>query len=164
MTMLILPTTAEDNMELGARISYMPGPSFRGIKHIRQEDSLIVAAVGYDHWTPNSVQMHIWVGHPSGMSRTFIAEAFGFPFLQGQLGLAVGITPSNNAEALEFNRRIGFKEVYRCKDAWEVGVDMVLQELRREDCRWLKWSKQHGKWPRSKSISTATAGPSSAVA
>lgn len=120
-------------------ISYSPTLDFRAIGQLNEYFE-IVAAVGYDHWTPNSVQMHIWIPRPQEMCRKFLQEGFRYPF--EHKGLVVGLTPGNNAPALHFNRRVGFKEVYRMKDAWDKGVDVVVQEMRKEDCRWLR--RSHG--------------------
>jgi RimJ/RimL family protein N-acetyltransferase len=122
-------------------ISYSPTGHFKGIVQLNDYYE-IVAAVGYDHWTPNSVQLHIWIPRPAEMCRTFLREGFRYPFEIGRKGLVVGLTPSNNAAALNFNRRVGFKEVYRMKDAWDKGVDVVVQEMRKENCRWLRRSHE----------------------
>jgi len=120
-------------------ISYSPTGGFRAIGQVT--DGIVEAAVGYDHWTPNSVQMHIWIPHPESVSRKFFQEGFRYPFLTCGRGLVIGITPSNNAPALHFNRRVGFTEVYRMRDGWEPGVDFVVQEMRKENCRWLRSSR-----------------------
>ncbi len=123
-------------IQLLRAISYSPTGHFRGIVQLNDYME-IVAGVGYDMWTPNSVQMHIWIPRPAEMTRSFIQEGFRYPFENGK-GLVIGLTPGNNAAALRFNKRVGFKEVYRMRDAWSPGVDVVVQEMRREDCRWLR--------------------------
>lgn len=123
-------------------ISYAPTSGFRGM--VQVNDYLeIVAAVGFDNWTINSVQLHVWVPRPKELVRKFIQEVFNYSFVTANKGLVVGLTPSNNAAALHFNKKIGFKEVYRMKDAWDVNVDVVVQEMRKENCRWLRRSKIH---------------------
>lgn len=122
-------------------ISYSRTGGFRAIGQINDYWEL-VACVGYDCWTPNSVQMHIWIPKPKEVSRRFFQEGFRYPFEMCRKGLVVGLTPGNNAAALHFNRRVGFKEVYRMKDAWDKGIDVVVQEMRREDCRWLRRSHE----------------------
>jgi hypothetical protein len=123
-------------MQFLRAISYSPTGHFRGIVQVNDYTE-IVAAVGYDMWTPNSVQMHIWIPRPKEMTRMFLREGFRYPFENGK-GLVIGLTPGNNAAALSFNKRVGFKEVYRMRDAWSPGVDVVVQEMRREECRWLR--------------------------
>lgn len=121
--------------EFLSTIHYSPTAGFRGIVSVK--NGIAVSYVGYDSWTPNSVQMHVWLPYPRYLTRKFIAEAFRYPFEMCGRGLVIGLTPSNNTGALRLNRKIGFKEVYRIKDAWDLGVDVVLQEIRKEDCRWL---------------------------
>lgn len=133
---MISATTPEDNLRFCAAISYSPTKDFKGVKLERAGQLIILA--GYDYWTPNAVQMHIWIPNPSGFSsREFIREAFRYPFEDGQRKIVVGVTPGDNALALEFNRRIGFHVKHRIIDGWADGVDMVIQELRRDECRWL---------------------------
>ncbi len=121
-------------------ISYSPTSGFKAIGQFCTGG--LVAAVGYDHWTPNSVQMHIWIPYPKLVSKKFFREGFRYPFEMCGRGLVIGLTPGNNAAALSFNKRVGFKEVYRMSDAWDVGIDVVVQEMRREDCRWLRRSNE----------------------
>lgn len=121
--------------------SYQPTSQFKAI--VQRVDGEIHAMAGYDYWTPNAVQMHIWINHPEAyLSKEFIQEGFGYPFNSGR-NLVIGVTPGDNARALEFNRKIGFVEKYRIKDGWSLGTDMVIQELRRDECRWLSRRLQH---------------------
>jgi hypothetical protein len=32
---------------------------------------------------------------------------------------------------------MGFRETFRLKNGWDIGVDMVLKEMHRDECRWL---------------------------
>lgn len=133
---MILAATPQDIEVFGRLVQYRPTSGARGIKLVLEDD--VQAMVAYDSWTPSSVQMHIWVGDPKLFSRKFICEALAYPFIQCDRELAVGVTPGDNHAALDFNRRIGFVEKYRIVDGWESGVDLVLQELRRGDCKWLR--------------------------
>jgi hypothetical protein len=115
---------------------YQPSADFKGIKMMDSE-GLYVVIIGYDNWTMNAVQMHMWIPQPGKFTnRHFIREAFRYPFEIGNLGLVIGCIPADNEPSLEFTRRIGFTETYRIKDGWDVGVDLVLHEMRREECRW----------------------------
>lgn len=121
--------------------SYKPTAQFKAI--VLKVGGEIHAMAGYDFWTPNAVQMHIWIKHPEAyLSREFIQEGFGYPFGSGR-NLVIGVTPGDNERALAFNQKIGFVEKYRIKDGWSLGTDMVIQEMRRENCRWLPRSVNH---------------------
>lgn len=126
---------------------------FRAIEAVDEHDvdwcpacgrwhGLIRGMVGFGSWTPNSVSMHVAVEHPIAV-RTLAPAAFEYAFLQAGKKLVVGVTPGDNAKALAFNKHIGFREVYRLKDGWSDGVDMVIQEMHRHECKWLK-ENAHG--------------------
>jgi hypothetical protein len=132
---MILATTPEENIEFSAQVGYSPTANFRGIK--LEVGGKLIALAGYDHWTPNAVQGHIWIKDKAAfVNRAFLRETMRYPFEIGKRSLLVGFTPANNGPALEYTQRIGFKVKYRIVDGWDVGVDMIIQEMRREDCRW----------------------------
>lgn len=97
------------------------------------------AMVVYDGWTPNAVQAHIFSRGPDYLfRRDFLTEVFGYAFSQCGKNLVYTITPGNAEDSLAVSKALGFREVFRQKDGWEVGVDMVYKEMRREDCRYLR--------------------------
>jgi len=108
---------------------------FRAIEGV-DETGRICGMVGYDDWTPNSVQMHTAILFPS-VIRSLLRPAFMYPFVEAGRKVIVGITPGDNAAALKLNRHLGLREVYRVKDGWKDGIDVVIQEMRRHECRWI---------------------------
>lgn len=139
---MIKAAEIHDEQEFMSATGYKPTPLFKAIKLVSDAGEL-QAMVGYDFWTLNAVQMHIWIKHPEAyLSREFIQEGFGYPFNSGR-NLVIGVTPGDNTRALEFNRKIGFRETYRIKDGWSLGTDMVIQEMRRDECRWLPRRVDH---------------------
>lgn len=113
----------------------VPTPDIKGVALTR--DRQTTAVVGYDRWTDNSVEMHIWV-RDSFMTPGFVRACFEYPFIQAKKGLVIGVTPGNNVAALAMNARLGFVPVYTIKDGNSVGEDLVIQEMRRENCRWIR--------------------------
>ena len=93
-------------------------------------DKKIVAAVGFNNWFTGGCYMHMAVDHRHAATRKFLAAAFHYPFVELQLDLVLGMTPAYNTRALNLNRKLGFVP-FR-----DLG-DTILQELRREDCRFL---------------------------
>jgi hypothetical protein len=134
---MILATDSADARFFHSKTAYVPTLSFRGMKDM-DRDGTIKAMVGLDFWTPNSVQMHVYIRSPQDLSRKFIREVFTHVFVNCNRQLVIGVTPSDNAAALELNRRVGFTQTYTMKDAWSEGVDMIVQELRAENCRWIR--------------------------
>jgi hypothetical protein len=110
-------------------------PHFRGIKGIM--GGIVVCAAGFDRWTPNSCETHLWIRDPRDLTRKFIKEVFHYLFVTCDLGLVIGITPCNNTAAIRFNKKLGWKEVCRIKDCYTLGTETAIQVIRREECRWI---------------------------
>ena len=93
--------------------------------------------VGYDDWTPNSVQMHVAIDTPI-VTRALVRPAFVYPFIEAGRKVVIGVTPSDRERALVFNKRLGFHETMRLHNGYADGVDLVFQLMTRDECRWLK--------------------------
>ena len=46
--------------------------------------------------------------------------------------------PSDNAKSLKLSSHIGLDVVHTIKDGFNKGVDYILMEMRKENCKWLK--------------------------
>lgn len=126
---------------MGAALSYEPGPDMRGVKATL--DGRLAGIVGYENWTITGVECHIWIGDPRVMvGRRFLRAMFEYAFVQAGKTLITTRTPANNERSLEFQRRLGFRPVYRIADGWDEGVDMVLSLMRKGECKWIreKWN------------------------
>lgn len=111
-------------------------PSFRAIEAI-DEQHRIRGMVGFDHWLGNSAEIHIALDSPTAL-RALLRPAFDYLFNQAKKAVAIGIVPAHNEKALAFDKHIGFRELTRIRDGWAPGDDVVVLELRREECRWLE--------------------------
>lgn len=101
----------------------------------------LLGVVAYNGFCGNICSMHM-AGDGNWVSRDFIKMAFDYPF--NQLGLKAILAPvaATNTKALKFDKHIGFHEIHRLPDGWDDGVDLVLLEMRREDCRYLNEVKR----------------------
>lgn len=102
------------------------------------EDYDIVAATIMDSWSYNSVIMHIAIDDIWCMKHGYPEEVFNYVFNTAGKGIAIGITPADNPKALNFNKRVGFEEIYRIRDGYRLGTDYVVQEKRKENCKYLR--------------------------
>ena len=80
--------------------------------------------------------------HQAGFSKHWMGGnmlwiLFDYPFNQLQVNKVGGTINSKNKELLDFNRRLGFKEECRIKDAYPDG-DLLILTMGRAECRWLK--------------------------
>lgn len=119
-----------------SRIGLAPGVDFKAIEAVDAKGE-IRGMVGYDHWTHNSVNAHIALDSPIAL-RSLIRAAFAYPFEQVGFGVLVCPVASDNEASMRLCRGLGFREAYRMRDGHDVGVDLVLWEMRREECRHLK--------------------------
>lgn len=107
----------------------------RGITAVDDRNQIAAVCV-MDSWSPNSCQMHIWIKNPMVLRRGFREEVFGFVFGNGRNKI-ICVMPSNNEKVVKFNKKLGFTEVARIEDGFEVGVDYIVTELKKEDCRYI---------------------------
>ncbi len=108
----------------------------KGIVSVNERGEYDAACV-FDAWSPNSVQAHICIENPWVIRHGFLREIADYVFNDCGRGIIIGPVPGDNTEALKFDKHIGFTEVGRIKDGFDHGVDYVILEMRREDCRWL---------------------------
>ena len=135
---MIRAATEAEIEDICDKIGYAPSKHSRGVV-ITDDDDKPGAAAIYDHWTHSAVQMHAWSSSPKYLfNPDFCREMFAYPFVQNTKMLAFAVTPCDNSPSLALAKFLGFKEVYRITDGWKLGTDMVIQELRRENCRFLE--------------------------
>jgi len=109
----------------------------------RDHNGEYCAAVVFDSFTETSCCCHIVVENPLVIRHGFLQTAAMAVFIHGGRHVVIGITPSDNEKALRFNRKVGWQELYRVRDGYAFGVDLVVQEMRRETCRWLPPQLRH---------------------
>lgn len=121
--------------EIEAVCGKLPLPYSSAMKGVCNDGAMVV----YDGWTPNSVQCHVFSTGPRFLlDPVYLKEIFTYPFVQCDKGLLYTITPSDSRESLAVSKALGFREVFRQKDGWDVGIDMIVKEMRKEDCRWIR--------------------------
>lgn len=91
-----------------------------------------------DSWTKNSCRIHVTVFNPFALKHGFQEEVFNFIFNTAGRKVIIGATPSDNKKALKFNAHMGFEELCRIENASEDGVDIIVTELRKENCKWIE--------------------------
>ena len=114
-------------------------PDARGIVAVDGHGE-VRGGVLYCAWTENSVQVHMATGTPIAW-RALLNAAFAYPFQEAGRNVLVGLVRGSNRKSLAMAFHLGFTETYRVLDGYAVGEDLVLIELRRESCRWLKHAR-----------------------
>lgn len=101
----------------------------------------ILGQVGMDMWTPRSVQMHVGLASPIA-ARALLVPAFEYVFEFAGREIALGFLASHNRRSLKLARHLGFREAYRVVGGGAGRSDLVLMEMRKSECRWLKPESQ----------------------
>lgn len=108
----------------------------RGIVAERKDGSP-AGAVILDSWTENSVQGHLGAETPIVWKAGLHKEAFKYVFEIADRKVFLGLTPADKKAAIKFNLKVGFIEIARIKDGFSDGIDYILFEMRKENCRYL---------------------------
>jgi RimJ/RimL family protein N-acetyltransferase len=135
--------TAEEARWIAERAKVTWTEDANGIIAYRGEE--IVGAVVFEQWTHNSAALHFAIGTPMILRHGFLEELFTYLFITAGRRIALGGQPSSNVRMSRFVEKLGFKEVHRIEDGFADGDDMIIYELRKEDCRFI----DHGKEERS---------------
>jgi hypothetical protein len=109
----------------------------KGIIAVDTDTNAPVAVCIMDNWTHTAVQVHFAVMRPMVLRHGFLEEIAYYVYDFCGRDLMIGLVPASNEKALKLDKHIGFEEVYRVKDGYDVDVDYVILELRKENCRWL---------------------------
>lgn len=110
---------------------------------VRTEGGKLLGGVIYQGFTGASIRMHVAGFAPRWIDRDMLWMAFHYPFDQLGVRKVLGFIHSTNLKALDFNRKLGFKEEARIAGVFR-DADLVIMTMRREDCRWLTRGKRRG--------------------
>lgn len=96
----------------------------------------LLGGVIFNNATDNSIQVHVAGFHRHWLTREFMRVVFSYPYLQLGLPFVFAQIRASNVRALEFNLKIGFKEVCRLSDIYRDDV-CVLTSMSKVQCRWI---------------------------
>lgn len=95
----------------------------------------------FENWTYTGGEIHVIVTNSLVLRHRFIEEMLTYFFKTCDRKVLFCTILSSNEKCLKFVRHIGFTEVSRIKEGYDEGVDLVIHELRRENCEWI----EHGQ-------------------
>ena len=105
------------------------------------KDSKIEWVVAYDGFIGKLCQMHVVNLVGKMVPKKLLWAAFDYPFNQAGMEVILGVVNSHNSEAMEFDTKLGFKEMNRIKGAHDDGGDVVLFRMDKAECKWIKEGK-----------------------
>ena len=108
---------------------------------LAQGDELI-AGVVFDSYVPAArCCMHVAGEGRTWLNRDFLWVCFDYAFEQMGCKTIVGLVDADNADALRFDRHLGFQELARIPQG-AGDCDLVVLAMQREMCRWKQ--NRHG--------------------
>lgn len=108
----------------------------RGIVAVSEQGVILAAAI-FDSWTKTSCCIHLAIDSPIVIKHGFCNEICDYVFNQAGRLMLIGMTPSDNARALKFIFHVGMHEIFRIKDGFDVGIDYVITQMLKKECRWI---------------------------
>lgn len=102
----------------------------------REEGGKLLGGVILEGYTGVSIQAHVAGFAPYWLNRDLLWVMFDYPFTQLGCETIFCQMREKNLDAIEFNRKLGFKEVCRIDGVFPDG-QCVLTKLTRSECRWL---------------------------
>jgi hypothetical protein len=107
-----------------------------GVAAYDAETGILQAAMITESWTATSVVTHMIIANKMVLRHGFFEECAWYVFTHADRCKMYGHIRSDNEAAIKLDTHIGFTEVVRLKDAYDIGVDDVVMELHRDDCRY----------------------------
>jgi len=103
---------------------------------LENEAGELLAGIVLESYNGRNANVHIAGVGRGWMNRNMLVTFFHYCFNHLKLQRLTGLTPATNADALAFNRHVGFAVEYIMPDGAKDG-DLVIQVLRPERCRYL---------------------------
>jgi RimJ/RimL family protein N-acetyltransferase len=102
---------------------------------LEREGELVGGAV-FESFTGTNANIHVAGSGPYWMTRTFLFAVFDYAFNQLKLKRLTGYVEAANTRALDFDRKLGFKDEAVLEDAMPSG-DVIILCMRAEHCRFI---------------------------
>lgn len=102
------------------------------------KDNEIEWIIGYTAWIGKTCQMHVVNLKGKATPRELIFAAFDYPFNHCSIEKVFGVVNSNNETAMKYDIKLGFKEAHRFEGMHDNGGDLVVLEMDKADCKWIR--------------------------
>lgn len=104
-----------------------------------ERDGELVAGFVLDGYIANGhASMHSAVADKFALTRDFLHLFFDWAFHHLDLKVLINRVSSGNEASLKATAHLGYSEFARFPLAWDGEHDLVLFEMRRENCPWLR--------------------------
>jgi RimJ/RimL family protein N-acetyltransferase len=124
-----------------AEIGVQPCADFQALCWVNEYNQIEIV-IGFTAFIGKTCQIHIAALKGGYTPKQVLRAAFEYPFLQLGMEKVFGIVNSLNTRAMEYDRKVGFKEAARFEGVHDDGGDLVVFCMDKADCRWIKERKK----------------------
>jgi|TARA_R110002020_G_C16022634_1_gene752099 L-amino acid N-acyltransferase YncA len=138
---MVVVANTQKQIELAAGILYerafvQPTNDLKALFWYSKKGS-IDWVVGYNTWIGRTVQMHV-VSSGESNPKTLAFAAYDYPFNQCGVDIIFGVINSLNKRSITLAEKAGFNEKMRWDKMHDNGGDIVLMEMKKTNCKWIK--------------------------
>ena len=119
-------------------IGVQPSADQQSILWANPETKVIEWCIGFTNFIGKTCQIHVVNFNKKYTPRKLLWATFDYPFRQLGLESLIGIVNSNNEQAMKYDQNLGFKEVHRFVGLHDNGGDIVIFEMKKDECRFVK--------------------------
>lgn len=101
------------------------------------DEGKMLGAVAFNGFLGATCCMHV-AGDGNWLSRRLLNAVFDYAFNRCKMECVIGPVAANNSRALAFDHHVGFTMIHTIVNGWEPGVDLVVMQMLRKDCRWIQ--------------------------
>ena len=102
------------------------------------ENGDIEWVVGYTAFIGKTCQMHM-VNLKGGYTpKGLLFDSFNYAFNECGREKVFGVVNSLNTKAMDYDKKLGFNEVLRFAGMHDDGGDLVVLEMNKANCRWIR--------------------------
>ena len=123
---------------LPKEIGVQPSADQQAILWANPETKVIEWCIGFTAFIGKTCQIHVVNFNKKYTPRKLLWATVDYPFRQLGLESLIGIVNSNNEQAMKYDQNLGFKEVHRFVGLHDDGGDIVVFEMKKADCRFIK--------------------------
>lgn len=138
MRSLVANNRARVSAWVSETIGCLPWPDGTAALGLEEDGELVAGVVLDGYMEKGCGSLHCAGVGKQWLSRRFLLAVFDWCFNQLELKVLINKVSGANAASLRFTEHIGFSQLARFPKAWDGENDLVLFELRRENCRWIK--------------------------
>ena len=78
-----------------------------------------------------------FAGKPGWITRQKLKQISTYLFIHLECGVVYGVVEASDQTVIDIDKKIGFRELVMLKGHFSGGVDGLLLEMKRDDCRWI---------------------------